>query len=410
VAEKFGRPRGNPAFFRLEPLLMSKPGQQRILFSVPDLTGREVAYLEACLSDRAIAGDGPFTRKCHGFLSAHFGVPVLLTHSCTAALEMAAILFDVQPGDEVILPSFTFVSTANAFVLRGAVPVFVDIRPDTLNIDETKLQEALTGRTRVVVPVHYAGVGCAMGAILDFAEAHGLKVLEDAAQGYRAAWRGRPLGSMGHLGALSFHATKNVVSGEGGALVINDQALEQRAQIIREKGTNRTAFERGEVSKYEWLDIGSSFLPSDLVAAVLLAQLEAAEIITSRRQRIWAHYHQRFAAAERAGRLRRPVVPAEAQGNAHICYLLFGSKHERDRAQQKLRDRGIAAYTHYVPLHSSPAGRRYGRCAGELSVTARIAETMLRLPLHHDLTADAVDQVADLVMEALEAPVPPAPE
>jgi dTDP-4-amino-4,6-dideoxygalactose transaminase len=380
---------------------MTEPGQHDVQFSVPDLSGRELDYLKACLEGHAIAGDGSFTRKCHGLLFGQFGAPVLLTHSCTAAMEMAAILFDLQPGDEVILPSFTFVSTANAFVLRGAVPVFVDIRPDTLNLDERMLAAALTDRTRAVVPVHYGGVGCNMDAILGFAETHGLKVLEDAAQGYLARWRDRPLGSMGHLGAVSFHATKNVVAGEGGALVINDRTLEERAQIIREKGTNRTAFDRGEVTKYEWLDVGSSFLPSDLLAAILLAQLEAGETITHRRRALWTVYHDRFAAAEKAGRLRRPTVPAEAASNAHIYYLIFGSKQERDRAQQRLRDHGVAAYTHYVPLHSSPAGRRYGRSAGELIVTNRIAATMLRLPLHGELAPEEVHQIADIVLQAL---------
>jgi dTDP-4-amino-4,6-dideoxygalactose transaminase len=380
---------------------MNNPREQRVAFSVPDLGSRELDYLKACLDGRAIAGDGTFTRQCHQVLSNHFGAPVLLTHSCTAALEMAAILFDIKAGDEVILPSFTFVSTANAFVLRGAVPVFVDIRPDTLNLDERQLGTALTDRTRAVLPVHYAGVGCEMDVILDFADANGLKVVEDAAQGYLATWNGRPLGSMGHLGALSFHATKNVVAGEGGLLVINDVALEQRAQIIREKGTNRTAFERREVDKYEWLDIGSSFLPSDLIAAVLLAQLEAAEAITAHRRAIWTRYHDRFAAAEHDGRVRRPVIPAKAQANGHIYYLIFESARRRGHIQRRLRDQRIAAYTHYVPLHASPAGRRYGRCAGELRVTDRVAETMLRLPLHGQLSIDEADRVADVVTAAL---------
>ncbi len=376
-------------------------GEKPVAFSVPDLVGREWDYLKACLNGHAIAGDGHFTKKCHELLSRHFGAPVLLTHSCTAALEMAAILFDVGPGDEVILPSFTFVSTANAFVLRGAVPVFVDIQADTLNIDKAELDAALSQRTRAVVPVHYAGVGCDMDAILEFAEKNALKVLEDAAQGYLASWGGRPLGSMGHLGALSFHASKNIVAGEGGLLVVNDPTLAERAQIIREKGTNRTAFARGEVNKYEWLDIGSSFLPSDLIAAVLLAQLEAAEDITTRRRRLWERYHQRFAAAEREGRIRRPVIPAKAQSNCHIYYLVFETSSGRTRAQQALRTQGVAAYTHYVPLHTSPAGRRYGRSVGDLAVTEKIAATMLRLPLHGALTIDEVDRIADIVMATL---------
>ncbi|MGB6535327.1 MAG: dTDP-4-amino-4,6-dideoxygalactose transaminase [Xanthobacteraceae bacterium] len=380
---------------------MSETSQKRVAFSLPDLGGHELDYVAACLDGRGLAGDGSFTQRCHDMLSRHFGAPVLLTHSCTAAMEMAAILFDLEPGDEVIMPSYTFASTANAFVLRGAIPVFVDIRPDTLNLDESRLGAALTPRTRAVVPVHYAGVGCEMDAILDFASANALKVLEDAAQGYLSSWHGRPLGGMGNLGALSFHASKNVVAGEAGLLVINDAALGERAQIIREKGTNRTAFLKGEVNKYEWLDVGSSFLPSDLVAAVLLAQLEAAQAITARRQALWAHYHDRFAAAAREGRVQRPVIPAKAAGNAHIYYLIFESGRRRDHVQSRLKQNGIAAYVHYIPLHSSPAGRRYGRCADKLAVTDRVAETMLRLPLHGLLTIDDVDRIADTIMAAL---------
>jgi dTDP-4-amino-4,6-dideoxygalactose transaminase len=380
---------------------MNEASQKRVAFSLPDISGRELDYVAACLDGRAIAGDGSFTQKCHQMLSRHFGAPVLLTHSCTAAMEMAAILFDLEPGDEVIMPSYTFASTANAFVLRGAVPVFVDIRPDTLNLDESRLDAALTPRSRAVVPVHYAGVGCEMDAILDFSRANTLKVLEDAAQGYLSSWGGQPLGSIGHFGALSFHASKNVVAGEGGLLVVNDAALSERARIIREKGTNRTAFLSGEVNKYEWLDIGSSFLPSDLLAAVLLAQLEAAQAITARRQALWAHYHDRFAEAAREGRVQRPVIPAKAQSNAHIYYLIFESGRRRDHVQSRLHQNGIAAYTHYIPLHSSPAGQHYGRCADNLAVTEHVVETMLRLPLHGMMAIGDVDRIADTIIAAL---------
>lgn len=369
---------------------------KRIAFAKPDLSGRELEYVDSCLRQQTISGDGPFTRKCHALLESHFGAPVLLTHSCTAALEMAAMLL-VQPGDEVILPSYTFVSTANAFVLRGAVPVFVDSRADTLNLDEALIEAAIGPRTRAIVPVHYAGIGCDMEAIMSIADRHQLAVIEDAAQGYFASWNGRLLGTFGALSAISFHQTKNVVSGEGGLLVVNDRALLQRAQVIREKGTNRTEFLRGEVDKYEWLDIGSSFLPSDLVAAVLLAQLENAEAITARRLSLWNYYHLALEPLERQGRLRRPTVPPQAQHNGHIYYVLLGGAEQRDRIRQLLRAAGIEASTHYVPLHSAPAGRRFGRFCGAMSVTDKIAATLLRLPLHAGVTEADIDRVVNLV-------------
>ena len=279
-----------------------------IPFNQPDFSHQEIGYLKECLAGSDLAGDGTFTAKCQAWFENYFDAPALLTHSCTAALEMAAMLL-VQAGDEVIMPSFTFVSTANAFVLRGATPVFIDIRADTLNMDERLIEAAITGRTRAIIPVHYAGVGCEMDVIMEVAARHGLPVVEDAAQGCLARWNGRALGSIGAFGALSFHQSKNIVSGEGGVLVVNDPAFVQRAHILREKGTNRTEFLRGEVDKYEWLDIGSSYLPSDLVAAVLLAQLEAAEAITTARLSLWRRYHEGLADAERIGWLRRPVIP-----------------------------------------------------------------------------------------------------
>ena len=368
-----------------------------VAFTQPDFSMQEIENLRACLHGRDIAGDGAFTAKCKAILESHYGASVLLTHSCTAALEMAALLL-VGPGDEVIMPSYTFVSTANAFVLRGAVPVFVDVRADTLNIDERLIEPAIGERTRAIVPVHYAGIGCDMETIMTVAEKRGIAVIEDAAQGYLARWNGRRLGTFGLLGAVSFHQTKNIVSGEGGLLVINDQSLTERATIIRDKGTNRTQFLRGEVDRYEWLDIGSSFLPSDLVAAVLLAQIQAAEPITARRLKLWAHYHEAFAHAECKGWLHRPVVPSPAAHNGHIYYVRFDNARCRDRVRTELRAAGIAASTHYVPLHSSPAGKIYGRVAGTMQVTDRVAGTMLRLPIYGGMNEADIERIVDLVV------------
>ncbi|MDF2970403.1 MAG: DegT/DnrJ/EryC1/StrS family aminotransferase protein [Microvirga sp.] len=374
----------------------------KVLFNRPDFSHRELQYLRECLGGGDLAGDGSFTGRCRSWLEGQLGATVLLTHSCTAALEMAAML-TVKAGDEVIMPSFTFVSTANAFVLRGATPVFIDIRPDTLNIDENLIEAAVTERTRAIVPVHYAGVSCAMEPIMAIATKNGVAVVEDAAQGYLAHWKGRPLGTMGSLGTLSFHQSKNIVSGEGGALILNDSAFEGRAHILREKGTNRTEFFRGKVDKYEWLDIGSSYLPSDLIAAVLLAQLEVANEITAERLRLWARYHQGLSEAERSGVLRRPVTPEEAHHNGHIYYLVFESNKLREQARLALLKIGIEAYTHYVPLHSAPAGRRYGRVAGQMTVTDRVAATMLRLPIHGSMTEEHIDKVINAVTQVWRA-------
>lgn len=351
-------------------------------FNRPYLTGREFAYMAEAHGQGMLAGDGPFTRRCHERIESLLGVPkALLTHSCTAALEMAAILAGIGPGDEVIMPSYTFASTANAFVLRGAVPVFVDIRPDTLNIDETLIEAALTPRTRAIVPVHYAGVACEMDAIMAIAQAHGLTVIEDAAQGMMARYQGRALGAIGHLGCLSFHETKNIICGEGGALLVNDAALVGRAEIVREKGTNRSQFFRGEVDKYTWCDLGSSFLPGELTAAFLFAQLEAAEDITARRLAVWEHYHRALAEAEAMELLRRPVVPAGREHNAHMYYVLTRSLAHRTSLIAAMRARGVGPVFHYVPLHASPAGRRFGRCGGTMAHTESLAERLLRLPL-----------------------------
>lgn len=353
-----------------------------IAFNRPWMTGRETAYIEEAHRNKHLSGDGPFTHRCHRALEALTGTPhALLTHSCTAALEMAALLCDLQPGDEVIVPSYTFVSTANAFVLRGAVPVFVDVREDTFNIDERLLEAAITPRTRAVCVVHYAGVACEMDAIMAIVERHGLVLVEDAAQAILSRYRGRHLGTFGAFGALSFHETKNVISGEGGALLVNDTAHFARAEAIREKGTNRARFFRGEVDKYTWVEVGSSFLPGEITAAFLAAQLEEAETLTARRLAIWDTYHAWAEAHERAGRVRRPVIPAHCTHNAHMYYLLLPTLEARTRFIQSLRDAGVYAVFHYVPLHDSPAGRRLGRAQGGLPVTCAVSERLVRLPL-----------------------------
>lgn len=353
-----------------------------IPFNRPYMTGKELGYIAEAHANGHLSGDGPFTRRCNAWLERTTGAcKALLTHSCTAALEMAALLADLEPGDEVIMPSFTFVSTANAFVLRGAVPVFVDIRADTLNIDETLIEKAITPRTRAICVVHYAGVGCEMDAITALAERRGLLVIEDAAQGIMAEYRGRPLGSLGHLAALSFHETKNLICGEGGALLINDKRFGERAEIIREKGTNRSQFFRGQVDKYTWVDVGSSYLPGEIVAAFLAAQMEDAERITRERLAIWDRYHAAFADLEDQAKLRRPVVPEHCRHNAHMYYLLLPDLHTRTRFIESLRASGIQPVFHYIPLHSSPAGQRYGRASGSLNVTNRTSDRLVRLPL-----------------------------
>ncbi|MEZ1315766.1 dTDP-4-amino-4,6-dideoxygalactose transaminase [Pseudomonas fluorescens] len=375
---------------------------ETIFFNRPHMTGRELDYIAQAKFGNMLAGDGPFTKHCHRWLEQQTGCnKALLTHSCTAALEMAALLLDIQPGDEVILPSFTFVSTANAFVLRGAVPVFVDIRPDTLNLDERLIEAAITPRTRAIVPVHYAGVACEMDTILAIARKHGLAVVEDAAQGVMSTYKGRALGSIGDLGAFSFHETKNVISGEGGALLVNDPELALRAEIIREKGTDRSRFFRGEVDKYTWQEVGSSFLPGELIAAFLWAQLEEAQSITASRLAIWEHYHAALAEFEERGLLRRPVVPENCQHNAHMYYVLLAPGIDRQWVLQELKKHVIYAVFHYVPLHSSPAGLRFGRVQGSMEVTDGYSERLLRLPLWLGLTGAQQDQVVSVLGDAL---------
>lgn len=373
----------------------------RIPFNRPYCTGRELGYIAEAHAAGHLSGDGQFTRRCHAWLENRTATPkALLTHSCTAALEMAALLLDLEPGDEVIMPSFTFVSTANAFVLRGAVPVFVDVREDTGNLDEQLIEAAITPRTRAICVVHYAGVACDMDAVMAIAARHGLRVIEDAAQGILATYKGRPLGSIGHLGALSFHETKNLHCGEGGALLINDPALIERAEILREKGTNRSRFFRGEVDKYWWVDIGSSYLPSEVNAAFLHAQFEQAEAITARRLALWQRYHDWAAPLEAAGLLRRPRIPAQAGHNGHIYPLRLAGLQARTRFIEALGAAGIQGVFHYLPLHTSPAGRRYARAQGGLAVTNRLSDALVRLPLWLGLEAQQ-EEVCARATEAL---------
>jgi dTDP-4-amino-4,6-dideoxygalactose transaminase len=353
-----------------------------IPFNKPYLSGKELWNIAQAHAKGQLAGDGIYTKLCQGWLEQRTGCrKALLTHSCTAALEMAAILADIQPGDEVIMPSYTFVSTANAFVLRGGVPVFVDIRPDTLNLDETKVEEAISPRTRAIVPVHYAGVACEMDVIMEIAHRHNLLVIEDAAQGVMSTYKGKALGAIGHLGALSFHETKNIISGEGGALLINDPALVERAEIIREKGTNRNQFFRGQVDKYTWVDIGSSYLPGEIVAAFLWAQMEEAESITHLRMDIWNEYHNALEPLEQAGRVRRPVIHSECAHNAHMYYLIMSDLVDRTRFIDSLKLEGVNCVFHYVPLHSAPQGKVSGKLHTSLPVTDDFSQRLVRLPM-----------------------------
>lgn len=373
-----------------------------IPFNRPYMTGKELFYVAESHFNGRLAGDGPFTHRCHGWIEQRTGCnKALLTHSCTAALEMMAVLLNIEPGDEVIMPSYTFVSTANAFVLRGAIPVFVDVRADTLNLDERLIEAAITPRTRAIVPVHYAGVACEMDAIMAIAQRHGLKVVEDAAQGVMSSYKGRALGSIGDLGAFSFHETKNVICGEGGALLVNRPEMVLRAEIIREKGTDRSRFFRGEVDKYTWQEVGSSFLPGELIAAFLWAQLQEADLITQERLARWNHYHASLAGLEEAGILRRPTVPAHCVHNAHMYYVVLAPEFDRQRVLAALQRSGINAIFHYVPLHSSPAGLRYGRTHGELPVTSSQSERLIRLPLWMGLSQAQQDRVLQTLGEAL---------
>lgn len=381
---------------------------QKIQFNRPFMTGKEVQHIIEAASASMLAGDGTFTKRCHQWLEDYSGsTKALLTHSCTAALEMSALLLDIQPGDEIIMPSFTFVSTANAFVLRGGIPVFVDIRPDTLNLDERLIESAITARTRAIVPVHYAGVACDMDAIMNIARRHGLSVIEDAAQGVMASYKGRALGSIGDLGAYSFHETKNVISGEGGALLVQDPALAVRAEVIREKGTDRSRFFRGEVDKYTWQEVGSSFLPGELIAAFLWAQLQDAQRITNERLAIWQRYHTLLQPLEEIGWLTRPFIPSDCQHNAHMYYVLLAPDIDRQSVLDKLKTEQIFSVFHYVPLHSSPGGKRYGRAHSELDVTNTHSERLIRLPLWLGLSDDQQEHIVTTLTTAINRSAQP---
>ncbi len=368
----------------------------RIPFNRAVLAGAEFDYIRQAMAQDHISGNGPFTQRCQAFLEDKLGVPkVLLTTSCTHALEMAALLLDIQPGDEVIVPSFTFVSTVNAFVLRGARPAFADIRPDTLNLDETGLERRITPRTRAIVVVHYAGVGCEMDPIMDLAHRHGLSVIEDNAHGLFGRYKGRYLGTFGALATQSFHETKNFTCGEGGALLINDPRYSERAEIIRDKGTDRSRFFQGLVDRYTWVDLGSSYPPSDILAAFLYAQLEAHERIQATRQRIWWYYYEHLQEWAAARGVRLPIVPAHCEQSYHLFYLLLPSLAQRQALIAHLQAQGILSVFHYVPLHLSAMGRRFGGQPGDCPVTETVSERLLRLPFYNDLTeAEQAEVVA----------------
>jgi len=371
-----------------------------IPFNKPYMTGNELKYIKDAHINKHLSGDGIFSKKSSAWIEHNLSIQkALLTHSCTAALEMAAILAGIRKGDEVIMPSFTFVSTANAFVLRGGVPVFVDIREDTLNINESLIENAITSKTRAIIPVHYAGVACEMDAILNIANKHKLLVIEDAAQGIMSTYKGIALGSIGDMGAFSFHETKNISSGEGGALLINDCNFIKRAEIIREKGTNRSDFFRGYSDKYSWVDIGSSFLPGEITAAFLLAQLENAKKITKSRIRAWKYYYNALNQLEEDGYLRRPVVPSDCQHNGHIFYIIVDNLNVRTKLINYLADRGINSLFHYVPLHNSIGGRKFSRFSGSMKITEHISDTIIRLPLYVEINKEQQNTVIKVLYE-----------
>jgi dTDP-4-amino-4,6-dideoxygalactose transaminase len=373
----------------------------RIPFNRPLLAAEAFRYMQEAADGAHLSGNGPFARRCTAWLEERAGTSrALLTHSGTGALEMAALLAGIGPGDEVIMPSFTFASTANAFVLRGATPVFVDIRADTLNLDERAVPDAIGPRTRAIVPVHYAGVGCEMDDLLGLAREHGLTVIEDAAQALLATYRGRALGTLGQFGAISFHESKNIHAGEGGALLVGRESDVERAEVVHEKGTDRARFSRGEVDKYTWVDVGSSFPPSELQAAFLWSQLERADRIVEERLRLWDRYHAGLADLENTGKLRRPVIPADRRHNGHLYYVLVGSM-PRDRFIAALAEVGIRAVFHYVPLHSSPAGRRYGRAPRPLPATDDASARLVRLPIWSGMSMDQIDEVTATIHRVL---------
>lgn len=370
----------------------------KIPFNHPFTTGDEFAYISEAIENLHLSGNGPFSTRCCRWLEDSVGCEqALLTSSCTSALEMAMLVAGIGAGDEVIVPSFTFVTTASSVALRGAVPVFVDVREDTLNLDERLVEAAITSRTRAILPVHYGGVACELDALSDIAKSYGLILIEDAAQGISASYRDRPLGTFGDLGCISFHETKNLICGEGGALLVNRSDWVERAEIIQEKGTDRTRFLRGQIDRYTWTDLGSSFLMSEISSAFLWAQIQHAEEILARRMAIWRSYHERLAALELAGSLTRPTIPADRRHNAHMYYILLDDRDTRDRLIDSLAKQNIHALFHYIPLHSSPAGERLGRAAGELPITDRVSETLVRLPLWVGMSEAEVARVCDAV-------------
>ena len=373
----------------------------RIPFNIPPYVGHEMEYLQkACEVNHKICGDGPFTKQCKSWVEEKTGTAgCLMTTSGTSALEMAAHLSHIQPGEEVIMPSYTFCSTADAFVLKGAVPVFVDIRPDTMNLDETLLEDAITDKTRAIAAVHYAGVSCEMDTILEIAKRHHLTVVEDAAQGVMSSYKGRALGTLGNFGCYSFHETKNYSMGEGGAILIRDPEKISEAEILREKGTNRSQFFRGQIDKYTWVDYGSSFLPSELNAAYLMAQLDQADEINNARLARWEQYYRLLSPLAEEGRIELPVIPEGCVHNAHMFYIKTGDLEERQVLIQALREQGILAVFHYIPLHSSPAGKKFGRFHGEDRYTTRESERLLRLPMYYSLTEENVNDVVSVIEE-----------
>jgi dTDP-4-amino-4,6-dideoxygalactose transaminase len=369
-----------------------------IVFNVPIYLGSELDYIKKCLENRKLCGDGQFTRECHSWFEEHTGAyRSLLTTSCTHALEMSAILTEIKPGDEVIMPSYTFVSTANAFVLRGAKIVFVDIRPDTMNIDENLIEDAITEKTKAIVPVHYAGVSCEMDTIISIARKYNLYVIEDAAQGLGSRYKNKTLGAIGNFGCYSFHETKNVSCGEGGALLIRDKEFEERAEIIREKGTNRSKFWRGQVDKYTWVDIGSSYLPSELNAAYLYAQLQNVNKINNNRMQTWNYYYEKLNPLRESGYITLPYIPPKCEHNAHMFYIKVRNIEERSGLIDHLKKHDIMSVFHYIPLHSSPAGKQFGRFHGIDKWTTNESERLLRLPMYYGMSLLDADSVIDSI-------------
>lgn len=387
-------------------LAVSDAGNQQagiIPFNKPFVGDKEMAYLAEAVSDGNLAGIGRFTRGCENWLQTQTGSSAaLLTHSCTAALEMAALLLDIQPGDEVIMPSFTFASTANAFALRGGVPVFIDIRSDTLNLDEELIEAAIGPRTRAIVPVHYAGVACEMDAVMAIADRHGLAVIEDAAQAVGSFYKGQPVGAIGDMGAYSFHETKNITSGKGGCLLVKSQEMVERSEIIRENGTDRRRFEQNLVQYYQWQSVGSSYCAGEMTAAILWAQLEQIEFISRTRHATWQMYHEMFSSLEARGVLRRPVVPNDCTHNAHMYYVLLDPSIDRDQVLRRLRAAGIYAAFHYVPLHFSPAGRGYGQVEAKLDITTDVAARLIRFPMWVGLSAKDQERVVAVLSTGLQ--------